>query len=385
MTETDANTTNEASEPAKSPSTQPNRFLGLANRCKFVMATCQQGAEWAFKSEIAREWPEFRFAFSRPGFVTFKLPAHHDLADEANLYSAFARASSLSLGRAAGDSPIEMAQDVWRLAEGIPVEAVHVWQRDLAVAGYRGYEPGPTNTAKEVRDEILRQQPADRATGSGEFPERAELGQVVLDCVLVEPDSWWVGFHQAVTASSQWPGGLRTIELPVHAVSRAYLKMVEAMRWLRTPLRPGQVVTELGCSPGGAAQAMLDRGLKVIGVDPAMVDASVLASPNFTHVRRKGNEVPLRTLRDTRLLVADMNIAPESTLETVEPLTTHPGVNIHGLLLTMKLLDWKMADDIPRFCRRVRSWGYRDVRVRQLQYNRQEVCLAAVKRGAGGR
>lgn len=385
MTETEANTTNEAFGADESPATNPQNSHGLATGCKFVMATCQQGAEAAFKSEIAREWPEFRFAYSRPGFVTFKLPEKHDLAEDANLYSVFARASSLSLGRAAGKSPAEMAQDVWRLATGIPVEAIHVWQRDLAVAGYRGYEPGPTASAQEVREEILRQRPKDLATLPDEVPERAELGQVVLDCVLVEPDSWWVGFHRAATAASQWAGGLRTIELPVHAVSRAYLKMVEAMRWLRTPLRPGQVVTELGCAPGGAAQALLDRGLKVIGVDPAMVDELVLAAPNFTHVRRKGNEIPLRMLRDTRLLVADMNIAPETTLETVEPLVTHPSVKIHGLLLTMKLLDWKLADDIPRFCRRVRSWGYRDVRVRQLQYNRQEVCLAAVRRGEGNR
>lgn len=353
----------------------------LAAACKFVMTTCQQGAEVALKAEMARQWPEFRFAFSRPGFVTFKLPEGHGLGEDANLYSVFARASSLSLGRATGESAEERARDVWRLAEGLPIDAVHVWQRDLAEAGYRGYEPGPTTSAEEARDEILRQRPAEFAEPAAGAGKQADVGQLVLDCILVEPDSWWIGFHRASTAASQWPGGLRNIELPVHAVSRAYLKMVEAMRWLRTPLKPGQTVTELGCAPGGAVQAMLDRGLKVIGVDPAEVDASVLASPNFTHVRRHAGEVPLKLIRDSRLLVTDMNVAPESALEMVEKIVTHPSVKIHGLLLTMKLLNWEMGEDIPRFCRRVRSWGYRDVRARQLQYNRQEVCLAAVRRG----
>lgn len=381
MSETDDRTTESPSTAGTSAETESLGGPDFAAGCKFVMTTCQQGAEGALKAEMARQWPEFRFAFSRPGFVTFKLPEGHGLGEDANLYSVFARASSLSIGRAAGESPEERARDVWRLAAGMPIDAVHVWQRDLAVAGYRGYEPGPTTSAEEVRDEILQQRPAEFAEPEAGAGKQADVGQLVLDCVLVEPDSWWVGFHRASTAASQWPGGLRAIELPVHAVSRAYLKMVEAMRWLRTPLRPGQVVTELGCSPGGAVQAMLDRGLKVIGVDPAEVDPVVMASPDFTHVRRHATEVPLKLLRDTRLLVNDMNVAPKSALEMVEKIVTHPSVKIHGLLLTMKLLDWEMAGDIPRFCRRVRSWGYRDVRARQLQYNRQEVCLAALRRG----
>jgi len=123
---------------------------------------------------------------------------------------------------------------------------------------------------------------------------------------------------------------------------------------------------------------MLDRGLRVIGVDPADVDPVVLASPNFTHIRRHGADVRRRMLRDTRLLVSDMVVAPETTLKTIEAIVTHRSVTIPGLLLTLKLIDWKMAADIPMFIKRVRGWGYSDVRVRQLQYNRQEICLAAV-------
>ncbi len=370
---------------SSSRSTKPRSRSDLAALCKFVMATCQQGAEAALKAEVAREWPLFRFAYSRPGFVTFKLPENHALGEDVALDSIFARTTSLSLGRAQGDSPEEMARDVWRLAGGLPVSALHVWQRDLAVAGDRGYEPGPTAPAREVHDLILGQRPSEVAEFSGDATGCAGMGQLVLDCVLVEPDAWWVGFHRVTTAAAQWPGGLRTIELPMHAVSRSYLKMVEAMRWLRMPLRPGQVATELGCAPGGSAQAMLDHGLQVIGVDPADVDPVVLVSPSFTHLRRRGADVQLRLLRDTRLLVADMIVAPETTLKTVESIVTHSSINIPGLLLTLKLLDWKMAKNIPAFCKRVRGWGYSDVRVRQLQYNRQEVCLSAVKRGESDR
>ena len=50
----------------------------------FLFTVCQVGAEAALKQEVAREHPELKFAFSRPGFITFKndsgvLPLHFEL------------------------------------------------------------------------------------------------------------------------------------------------------------------------------------------------------------------------------------------------------------------------------------------------------------------
>jgi 23S rRNA (cytidine2498-2'-O)-methyltransferase len=74
-----------------------------------------------------------------------------------------------------------------------------------------------------------------------------------------------------------------------------------------------------------------------------------------------------------------MNVAPQYTLDTVEAIVAHPEVEIRGLLLTLKLLDWSLAAEIPNYLDRIRSWGYRDVKVRQLSHNRQEVCVCAQK------
>ncbi len=41
----------------------------------FSSITCQVGAESSREREVAERWPEFRFAYSRPGFLTFKPPA----------------------------------------------------------------------------------------------------------------------------------------------------------------------------------------------------------------------------------------------------------------------------------------------------------------------
>jgi 23S rRNA (cytidine2498-2'-O)-methyltransferase len=119
--------------------------------------------------------------------------------------------------------------------------------------------------------------------------------------------------------------------------------------------------------------------MMVTGIDPAEMAPVVLEHPHFTHIRRRSTQVRRREFRKIRWLTADMNVAPEYTLAAVEAIVTHPQTNIRGLLLTLKLPDWKLAARLPEYLERVGSWGYNVVRARQLQYNRREVCLAALQ------
>lgn len=343
-------------------------------RPSFVFTCCQRGAESALKSEIARVWPGWRFAFSRPGFVTFKLPDDEQLRDDFELHSVFARAYGLSLEKLAASDPISAAREVTRTAQQLGASRLHVWQRDVATPGYRGYEPSLTSEAADARQAILTCPSNERVLHGDPI---AQLGELVLDCVLVEPNEWWLGYHRAIDLPGCYPGGLMPIELPPQAVSRAYLKMQEALLWSGLPVQPGQRCAEIGSAPGGASQALLGRGLHVVGIDPADMHPHVLADPRFTHIRKRGHEVRRREFRGIHWLTADINVAPSYTLDTVEAIVTHPEVHVRGMLLTLKLLSWQLADAIPQYLDRVRSWGYDDVRARQLQFNRQEICVAA--------
>src|SRR5262249_46017322 len=75
-------------------------------------------------------------------------------------------------------------------------------------------------------------------------------------------------------------------------------------------------------------------------------------------------------------LTCDINLPPNYTLDAVKAIVSHPGVRFQGMLLTLKLVEWSLAQEIPKYLERIRSWGFRHVRARQLHHNRQEICVA---------
>jgi 23S rRNA (cytidine2498-2'-O)-methyltransferase len=348
----------------------------------FIFITCQIGAEQAVKDEIAREWKDFRFAYSRPGFLTFKLPEKNRLAEDFDLRSVFARAYSFSLGKVKGTDQAEMAREAWKLLGHRRANRIHVWARDARAAGDHGYEPSITDEAIAVHAKLLEVCPHTKslAAKAADALAVAKRGECILDCVLVEPNEWWIGFHQADQIATRWPGGMLALELPTAAVSRAWLKMEEALRWSQLPITIGARIAEIGSAPGGASQALLARGMIVTGIDPAEMHADVLKHPHFTHIRKRSTQVRRREFRKIRWLTADMNVAPKYTLDAVEAIVLHPEVSVRGMILTLKLPEWHNAAEAPGYIERVKSWGFNLVRVRQLQHNRREFCLAALKK-----
>jgi 23S rRNA (cytidine2498-2'-O)-methyltransferase len=344
---------------------------------QFVFVVCQRGFEGAIKTELAASHPAFRPAYARPGFLTFKVPPEHCLDEKFELKSVFARTYGFSLGKLSGTDAVALSREAWKLAGPGPWRAVHVWQRD---------EPAITPLAEEIGQVLLANAPTLDTTPTELTTPRlnqpASRGERVLDLVLVEPHEWWLGWHRAETVPQRWPGGMCPLELPEHAVSRAYLKMAESLEWSQMPMKRGEVVAEIGSAPGGSCQALLDRGLTVIGVDPAEMDPAVLAHPNFLHVRKRAKDAKRREFTPVRWLAADLNVAPTYTLDTVEGIITHPEVHIRGLLLTLKLPDMALVSEIPAYLERIRGWGYKYVRAHQLSHNRHEICVAALKNRA---
>ncbi|HEY4234916.1 MAG TPA: SAM-dependent methyltransferase [Lacipirellulaceae bacterium] len=368
-------------------------FVGekMAVSPQFVFMTCRPGAEPALKQELTRTESTWRLSFSRPGFVTFKVPDSEQL-DDAQLAArnwTFARTHGISLGRVTGQQMGEIAQQMWQLAAVAamplenPIADVHVWERQPQLSNTSAAAGGSSSLPNEIETAIRAAAPPSFAhlQRLKDGPRRPTSRNVrVLDVVVVAPGEWWIGSHLAVTHPQRYAGGAIPVALPTHAVSRAYAKLEEALAWSDLPIEAGDECVEIGCAPGGASQALLDRGLFVTGIDPAEVDPAVLAHPRFRHLRKRSKEVRRGEFAGVRWLTADVNLAPSYTLDTVEAIVNHPDVAIRGLVLTLKLANWTEAERLPEFAARVRGWGYRDVRLRQLATGGQEVCLVALRR-----
>jgi 23S rRNA (cytidine2498-2'-O)-methyltransferase len=345
----------------------------------FLFTCCQAGAEAALKSELAVAHPGWRFAYSRPGFVTFKWAGSSAPKARLQLKSVFARCYGWSLGGLSGAGDDERVESLISRLSGKAINQLHVWQR--AARGAAGGLPQIVSAATQEFGELVLQRLIDEGNlpAGSQYNQPARRGQTVCDCIFIDRDRWWLGWHQATSFCQHWPGGVPRIEEPSGMVSRAYLKMREAIMWSGLPLKAGQRCIDIGSAPGGASQALLEAGLTVLGVDPAEMDPQILAHPHFIHLRKRGADVKRRDYRGYQWLVVDSNVAPGHTLDTVEAIVTHQATSVQGMLLTLKLLDWRLAGEIAEYVGRVRSWGYEDVRCRQLACNHQEVCLAALR------
>ena len=277
-----------------------------------------------------------------------------------------------SLGQVAAPSLEERVAALRELVAHPSWDNVHVWCRD----------PRTEADPVAVREALLAAHGLPVA-----LPATASAGDLVLDCVIdaphreaaaVEPSRWWVGWHRAAAPPTCWPGGLYPVTLPADKVSRAWLKLDEAIASFGIELVPGGRAIELGASPGGACQRLLEAGLRVTGVDPALVEEPVASHPHFEQWRMRARDVRLGSLRGFDWVVADMNIDPKSTLESIGRVVTAPGSRPRGIIATLKLPEWSRAQALPEWLARFRSWGY-PPRARQLSTGGREICVVAIR------
>ncbi len=343
----------------------------------FSFLVCQHGAEPTIKAALCEPNGPYRLAYSQNGFVTLKSKAPADVWSRDLPGGPFVRARGHALKRLDGPDIVRQVEQVITEFAGLDWTGIHVWQRDPVEVGWRGFEPGHSVSSREVAAALVqalqvRNDPRAKAVNLD-----ASIGARILDVVLIERDRWWLGTHPVMERADGWPGGTFSMEEPANMVSRAYLKISEALAWSGLPLRPGEHVVEIGSAPGGACQRLLELGLHVTGIDPAEMAPEVMAHPRFRHWRARSLQVKRRLFQPFRWLMCDANVAPDYTLDTVESIVTYPANQFAGLLLTIKLSDWRQTVDLERHVERVRSWGFNQVTARQLAHNRREYCLAA--------
>jgi 23S rRNA (cytidine2498-2'-O)-methyltransferase len=345
---------------------------------EFLFALCQRGAEVALKREAARRSPELAPAYQRPGLVTFRSPT--GVTPELALPWVFARASGMSLG-AARDLPaaIERIESFCQRAQLASPLCLQVVERDLFRPDEEpaGYQRGALAAALERG---LRES-ADRLFSARSLPEPGEL---VLSAIVAKDDPWVLGLHRHDQTRCPYPGGRYPLALPPDLPSRAYAKIEEAIQAFSLPIRAGDTALELGAAPGGAAYALLRRGVAVTGVDPGQMEPYVLSFRGPSGARLSHLQKPMGALTRAELpasvqwLLMDVHLAPQIALRTARKVASWFRDTLLGAVLTLKLNDWAFADQVDSFLAQAREMGLSAPCAKQLASHRQELCVVGL-------
>jgi 23S rRNA (cytidine2498-2'-O)-methyltransferase len=107
----------------------------------------------------------------------------------------------------------------------------------------------------------------------------------------------------------------------------------------------------------------------------------VLKNPDFVHIKNVVAQVSRETLPPSiQWLLLDMNVEPRISVYAVDRLVTRTSDSLLGVFLTIKLNQWRIADEIPSIMEHVKAMGMVRVRATQLASNRQEILIYGLTR-----
>lgn len=303
----------------------------------FIYAIVNIGSEKLLKEEIAIKYPELSFAYSRPGYLTFK-DKSEKIDIDTDLELIFARTYGVSLGKIS-------EEDIEKEISKNSFDLIHKF----------------SVINNNIQGEI------------------AKIGDIVLDVIEVKEGEFWLGLKKIKKISWKCPGANPYLKLPEQAPSRAYLKIAEALLWSDYINRGNETVLELGSAPGGASYAMVERGFKVYGVDNALMSEILLKNSMFVHIKEPMQKVQDKDIpRPCHLLVSDVNVLPSLIISQIKRfMSLRPG--IHSVYYTLKIGDKISVGEVLKHVETFKTFGFKEVKATQLPSNKSEILLYGKK------
>ena len=169
------------------------------------------------------------------------------------------------------------------------------------------------------------------------------------------------------------------IDLPSNSPSRAYLKIAEACDFFG--IEPNKDINwiECGSSPGGASLYLLNNFNKVIGVDPAEMDQSVLSDKAFIHLQNPIQQLLAKDFPKIRIdhITSDLNLNPKQAIKEVLRISSFHKNNLKSVFMTIKMVKISHVREIPNFIKSFKDAGFHQIYCKQLPSHKREFLIFA--------
>ncbi|WP_379151870.1 SAM-dependent methyltransferase [Paenibacillus sp. sgz5001063] len=195
--------------------------------------------------------------------------------------------------------------------------------------------------------------------------------------VYADGEALYAGVSRPEDNLSSWNGGMIRFRKEDGQISRAKFKLMEAEREFSIPFQSFRNAVDIGASPGGWTSFLLERGLKVTAIDPALMHESLRKNPSLKILRKNAGEVKFSD-NEFDLLVCDMSWSPKLMAKLVTGLlhSLSPGGTA---IVTVKLMHKKPLAVIKEIIAMFESERMQIQRSKQLFHNRDEITLYMIK------
>lgn len=205
--------------------------------------------------------------------------------------------------------------------------------------------------------------------------EAKARGGVLAQVCVLSPSLAAVGGVRAAEAWSLAPGGRQRMWREA-GPSRAALKLEEALELFGIGPERGEACVDLGAAPGGWSQRLLQRGARVIAVDPAKLSPELMKHPKLRHVQESA--FAFEPEEPVDWLFCDMAWRPLEVAQLLAKWARRGWAD--ALVANLKL---PMKDKNPIVFRArhlLHDAGWKELTIRQLYHDRDEVTVIARRR-----
>lgn len=275
-------------------------------------------------------FPNLKFSFSGPGWVTFKIesPQNKSFSLDFECPLALRFGYGLDIIKCPDHHPAPLLEKITELVKIHHCNKVHYFERvelkneDNSLREKLQSLPIQLNTLLKHNDKCLQ-------------IFKIQDGLYATGLTTIYHDN-----------QSPFVGATLTAKVPPESPSRAYLKIAQLDDLYRFDWKANDTVLELGASPGGISTYLLNQGLEVHAIDsaPLKIQHPKLKTIIDSVQRLKSDELS----PNTKWIVSDLNLSPKQVIQEVLRLSQNLE-ELRGIFLTLKLTHVELVPRLGQY------------------------------------